>query len=68
MVKVSRESIFNNSYFPGKYIYYQSNRPFSRGQATLSIVNNTIYLFGGMSNERLNDIWKCELQCKIIII
>jgi len=67
MIKTSRENLFSNLFFPGKYIYYQTNRPYSRGQATLSSVGNHLYLFGGLSFERLNDMWRCDTASKNIL-
>jgi hypothetical protein len=45
--------------------YFQENyndRPSSRSMFTLTLVDNTIYMFGGLRNQKLNEIWKCDIK------
>jgi len=62
LLKISRENLFQNLFFPGKYIYFQTNRPYARVQATMNIVGSNLYLFGGLNSERLKDMWKCDVE------
>jgi hypothetical protein len=47
--------------------YFQENyndRPSSRSMFSFTLVDNCIYMFGGLKNEKLNEIWKCDIKSK----
>ena len=37
-------------------------RPKARSQSSFILVDNIAYLVGGMQDERLNDIWSCDIK------
>jgi hypothetical protein len=67
---LSRAQIFE-SFLEFQMIYINenfTNRPSSRCMFSLNIIGGYLYLFGGMGNVKLNDIWKCEIRSNILII
>ena len=56
-------------YFPefqGEFITGQKNKPRARALASMNIIKDNIYLFGGLSEARLNDFWICEVKSIIM--
>ena len=47
---------------------YSIIRPTARSMFTISLIDGFIYLFGGMGNNKLNDIWKCDIKSKFVFI
>jgi hypothetical protein len=61
---LSRLQIFE-AFFEFHMIYLDenfTNRPSSRSMFSLNLIGCHLYLFGGMGNEKLCDVWKCDLR------
>ena len=55
-------------YAQGIKICNLSTKPNARSQATFTHDEDVAYLIGGMLNERLSDIWSCEVKGLIYLI
>jgi hypothetical protein len=61
-VNLTNSSVIQFPEFQGEFITGQRNKPRARVFATMNIIKENIYLFGGLSESRLNDFWICELK------
>jgi hypothetical protein len=50
------------SYFGENY----NGRPGTRSLFSLTLVDNVMYMFAGLKNQKLNEIWKCEIRSKFL--
>jgi hypothetical protein len=51
------------TYFSENY----NDRPDSRSLFTLTLADSVMYMFGGLKNQKLNEIWKCEIKSKCLL-
>lgn len=59
---MSRANLLNNVELRGNFVPFTKNRPSARAMATFNAYNNYLYLIGGVSNERLFEVWVCDLN------
>lgn len=61
--KISREQLLEKVEL---YVNYESfstkNKPNARNQFSITLIDNSLYLFGGINSERLSDMWICNLK------
>lgn len=59
---LSREDILASVDYHGSLCSYSKMRPMARSQSSLTLCKDTMYLVGGISNDRLFDFWKCSFD------
>lgn len=60
---ISRDVILTKELvFIVKNAYYKKNRPICRSHISSVVLNNSIYIYGGLNGSRYNDMWKLELH------
>ena len=59
---MTRFSIFESMELQGQFLCSQKNRPIARTLASCFKGNNKLYLFGGLSHKKLEDIWICDIK------
>ena len=58
----SRDILLSNIELQGYFLSHQKNRPKGRTQATTILIHNKIYLFGGLSCQGLDDLWRYDIK------
>lgn len=66
---ISRDIILTKELiFFVKNTNYKKNRPICRSHISSVVLNNVLYIYGGLNGSRYNDMWKLELsEGKLII-
>jgi len=60
---LSRENMIQNALeLQGFKLTLINTRPKARSQLSFTLDDNNAYLVGGLLDERLNDIWYCEIR------
>jgi hypothetical protein len=61
--KISREQLLEKVDLYANYESFSTkNKPNARNQFSVTLIENTLYLFGGINSERLSDMWICNLK------
>jgi hypothetical protein len=63
----SRENLLSNVEMQGYFLRHHKNKPKGRTQATVTLIQNKIHIFGGLSCEGLDDMWIYDIKGNIII-
>lgn len=64
LVQIRPQNLQNVLEFHGEYISHQTNKPKARSFTTMREIKESLYIFGGMSDVKLNDIWVCDVKSK----
>ena len=63
---ISREQVFSSGIeFKGKNINHLKFKLKSRAQATMTLYDNKLYIFGGLNNSSLGDLWINDFTSKL---
>ena len=65
---LSRDTILSNIEFQGFYLTYMKNKPKSRKQSTITLYDDKLYLYGGLSFCGMDDLWTYDLSGFFIFI
>jgi len=58
----SRDNLLSNIEMQGYFLSHHKNKPKGRTQATVILIQNKIYIFGGVSCEGLDDMWRYDIK------
>jgi hypothetical protein len=65
----SREQVLNSGIELKGTLYDKvKNKPKARAQASLTLFDSKLYLFGGVNNSAMNDLWLCDIYGMMFII
>lgn len=64
---MARTTTFENLELQGKYLATQKNKPIARHQSACFKYNNKVYLFGGLSHTKLDDLWVCDIKSTYLL-
>ena len=59
---MTRASMLSNLELQGEYLSLQKNKPNARAMSAVFKAHNRLYMFGGLSNKKLEDFWVCDLK------
>ena len=64
---ISREQVFNSGLeFKGKTINHLKFKLKSRAQASMTLFESKLYIFGGINNSSLGDLWVNDFTSNLI--
>jgi len=64
---MARSTTFENLELQGKFLVTQKNKPIARHQTACFKDHNKVYLFGGLSHTKLDDLWVCDMRSIITL-
>ena len=59
---LSREEFLKSLELQGIVFSYQNNKPISRVQTVITLVGNYLFMFGGLTSIRIDDLWRCYIR------